>query len=631
AKGSAEGGWRALLVARERGRAAQDGHASCNLDDPLQECQKRASQAEADLKKARAELKKARAAENKARREQWRLEAEMVPVRKAWKEEAETSKKAYKVAERNRKQARDAERKAKEGRDRAQRAEKQARLAVAITKNQTEEADSDRKCSLLLTKKVDMEVIVDNSHAMIPPGVAMFRGQADEAASEAEAHRCPNRGACVANGYFYVSLQLGCLLPPGQVAMRSPVDPDVAIAQCNAAYDSDRAGCATCASDHGRSNSDPFECSACGDQKVQLAVWMSQPIVLYAISLSGAEKARFAVNVGAAYSNDVLKILMAFSSGMVFLASSIESTDAFRALTGTMKSGASRALSTASITSGDSSGSSPAHSSSLDCLLFNGQKLASITQKLVALVLQAAIILSLALIFVAIQERSARSQAFRSRALAAFLVAGNQFLPGFVGICFQAVPCFHTQAGGKSYMAYNAAAECTISNRVQAMAVAIPALLVTVVAGPVAWVWILRLDSAKRRYDAAAGGSEDKSHSCDDEDKDDDRKDKDDNDDNNEVGRDKDKDDEYQGDEGKEKSANDDKADVDKDSDNDDDGKDQDKPKDKDNNEVGKQDNSLRFLTGSYQERYNYLKAAASAADPKGCLVFVLSCSSVYW
>ncbi|CAK0908232.1 unnamed protein product [Prorocentrum cordatum] len=156
-------------------------------------------------------------------------------------------------------------------------------------------------------------------------------------------------------------------------------------------------------------------------------------------------------------------------------------------------------------------------------------------------------------------------------------------------------------------MAYNAAAQCTISNRVQAMAVAIPALLVTVVAGPVAWVWILRLDSAKRRYDAAAGGGEDKSHSCDDEDKDDDRKDKDNNDDNNEVGRDKDKDDEYQGDEGKEKGANDDKADVDKDSDNDDDGKDQDKPKDEDNNEVGKQDNSLRFLTGSYQERYNYL------------------------
>jgi len=158
-------------------------------------------------------------------------------------------------------------------------------------------------------------------------------------------------------------------------------------------------------------------------------------------------------------------------------------------------------------------------------------------------------------------------------------------------------------------MAYNAAAQCTISNRVQAMAVAIPALLVTVVAGPVAWVWILRLDSAKRRYDAAAGGGEDKSHSCDDEDKDDDRKDKDNNDDNNEVGRDKDKDDEYQGDEGKEKGANDDKADVDKDSDNDDDGKDQDKPKDEDNNEVGKQDNSLRFLTGSYQERYNYWEA----------------------
>ncbi|CAK0799875.1 unnamed protein product, partial [Prorocentrum cordatum] len=540
AKGSAEGGWRALLVARERGRAAQDGHASCNLDDTGQDCQKRVREAEAaaqaaraDADKAKAEAQEAQAAEKKARAaEKDARESEEQARSDQWKAEGETvsANKAYKEADRDRqkaeeakKQARDAERKAEEGKDRAQRAEEQARRAVAITKSQTEEADSDRKCSLLLTKKVDMEVIVDNSHAMIPPGVAMFHGQADEVASEAEVHRCPNRGACVANGYLYVSLQLGCLLPPGQVVMRSPVDPDVAIAQCNAGYDSDRAGCATCASDHGRSNSDPFECSACGDQKVQLAVWMSQPIVLYAISLSGAEKARFAVNVGAAYSNDVLKILMAFSSGMVFLASSIESTDAFRALTGTMKSGASRALSTASITSGDSSGSSPAHSSSLDCLLFNGQKPASITQKFVALVLQAAIILSLALIFVAIKERSTRSQAFRSRALAAFLVAGNQFLPGFVGICFQAVPCFHTQAGGKSYMSYNTAAECTTSNRVQAVAFAIPALLATVAAGPVAWVWILRLDAARRRCGAAAGGSEDKRHSCDDEDKDDDR------------------------------------------------------------------------------------------------------------
>merc|ERR1740121_2454566 len=106
-------------------------------------------------------------------------------------------------------------------------------------------------------------------------------------------------------------------------------------------------------------------------------------------------------------------------------------------------------------------------------------------------------------------------------------------------------------------MSYDAPTECTISNRVQTMAVAIPALLLIVLAGPVAWVWILRRDAARHcRRAAAAGGTEGK----DDEGRDMDNKDEEDH-----VGKDKDDDDEGKDDEGKEKDDKDSKGGIGKD------------------------------------------------------------------
>lgn len=57
-------------------------------------------------------------------------------------------------------------------------------------------------------------------------------------------------------------------------------------------------------------------------------------------------------------------------------------------------------------------------------------------------------------------------------------------------------------------MSYENAKECTTSNVMEVMKLTIPVLLLTILAGPGAWVWILRRDAARRGHAAAAGGSD---------------------------------------------------------------------------------------------------------------------------
>jgi hypothetical protein len=318
-----------------------------------------------------------------------------------------------------------------------------------------------------------------------------------------QAHKCPNARACLGEA-------LSVEVPGGRASTQPRANDTCRFApvnesrtpNCSAGYNSSVAGCAGCLQGWGRSPSDAFTCQECpgqsnresGQWALTWALWLARPSALLAISLRSALMAA-ARGPAAAFTNDVLKIALSFSSSAAIILSSLDTSTAHRDLSVDVKNW----LEGFSMTAGSGE---PIGYSSYDCLFWHAL---SLDELLAVSLLNPAIVLVAAAMLLGIISFVRRRQSLESNfvedMMTLVLVMGNLYLPNIAAACAIAVPCYHTQteeyrmtdkAAGKFLMAYSITDSC--GNRLSYLAVRVPVLALAVVAGPILWAWLLHRD-----------------------------------------------------------------------------------------------------------------------------------------
>jgi len=156
---------------------------------------------------------------------------------------------------------------------------------------------------------------------MVPAGIAMWWSKEFGVV----AHRCPNPGACP-GGFLTIDQSPSPSASPSAAAQCQLTVAAAPEESCAAAFKHTEPGCILCEDDHGRSPTDPFTCIKCGTggPGLDVAYWLGQAAILYMVAMHGAEKAaNNPSNTKDAFFNDMLKILMSYSSSAAFVGSAL--------------------------------------------------------------------------------------------------------------------------------------------------------------------------------------------------------------------------------------------------------------------------------------------------------------------
>ncbi|CAK0888468.1 unnamed protein product [Prorocentrum cordatum] len=376
-----------------------------------------------------------------------------------------------------------ARKKEEEALNKSQRAIKDTEKAekeMKVAKQLKDKALVEKSCTMHLSKQVKMDIYiyiyiyVSDWLINVPEGATIQYQK-----NGTSAHRCPNSIACP---HSVVELNVD---PRSKAA--DNCETLRAEAQCQEGYNSTTPGCASCTIGFGRSNADPFICEQCGHQILQWLAWLGVPIMLYAASLRSAfDAARRGAS--AAFSNDALKILLAFTSASALVASTIDATPVFRR----MPDGVRGVLSMGIHASG---GDATAFASSLDCLVNGGEQQIGPLSVVGLVFAQAAIAMLLAMTAQLIQWF--RAKYTPGSLMVCYIVATNQFVPLITAACARSLPCYHTQvhpddplAPAESWLSHESLASC--SGRARYSMITVPLASGAIVAGPLLWIFLIR-------------------------------------------------------------------------------------------------------------------------------------------
>ncbi|CAK0791202.1 unnamed protein product [Prorocentrum cordatum] len=349
-----------------------------------------------------------------------------------------------------------------------------AKKDMKVAQHLKDKALVEKSCTMHLSKQVKMDIYVSDWQINVPEGATIQYQK-----SGTSAHRCPNSIACP-HSVVEVNVDPRSKAADNCETLRAE-------AQCQEGYDSTTPGCASCTHGFGRSNADPFICEQCGHQILQWLVWLGVPIVLYAASLRSAfDAARRGAS--AAFSNDALKILLAFTSASALVASTIDATPVFRR----MPDGVRGVLSMGIHASG---GDATAVASSLDCLVNGGEQQIGPLSVVGLVFAQAAIAMLLAMTAQLIQWF--RAKYTPGSLMVCYIVATNQFVPLITAACARSLPCYHTQvhpddplAPVESWLSHESLASC--SGRARYSKITVPLACGAIVAGPLLWIFLIR-------------------------------------------------------------------------------------------------------------------------------------------
>lgn len=238
---------------------------------------------------------------------------------------------------------------------------------------------------------------------------------------------------------------------------------------------------------------DAFSCKKCGNTWMHWAAWLAHPSVLLAISMRSAKSVSTRGDA-AAFSNDLLKITLSFSSSSVVIISALASTNAYQDLS-------KQAKEWLGLVSDGTQMGEATRTLSPDCLL---GRVLSLDELLAVSLTNPAIVLALAALVLGIACTIRRWQCldstFAEDMMTLAVVSGNQYLPGVAAACALAVPCYHTQTediSGVSLMAYSTSQSC--EKRVLYMAGRAPVLALVFAAGPALWTWLLHRQRGEGR------------------------------------------------------------------------------------------------------------------------------------
>ncbi|CAK0826916.1 unnamed protein product [Prorocentrum cordatum] len=353
---------------------------------------------------------------------------------------------------------------------------RQARKDIKVAQGLKDKALVEKSCTMDLSKQVGMDIYVSDWHVNVPEG-AMIQSLK----TSTSAHRCPNSIAC---SHTLVQLNVDRSKTANNCVLS--YSGDSGESQCQKGYDSTTPGCASCTKGFGRSNADPFICEQCGNQILQWLAWLGVPIMLYAASVRSAFDAACRGS-SASFSNDALKILLAFSSASALVASTIDATPAFRRI----PDGVRGALSISIHASG---GDATVFASSLDCLVSGGEQQIGLLSVVGLALAQPAIAMLLAMTAQYIQRFRARYTP--DSLLVCYIVATNQFVPLITAACARSLVCYHTQlhpldpaAPTESWLSHESLVNC--SGRARYSMITVPLAAGAIVAGPLLWIYLI--------------------------------------------------------------------------------------------------------------------------------------------
>ncbi|CAK0864000.1 unnamed protein product [Prorocentrum cordatum] len=302
------------LVQKEKEAAEKARLAAQKKKDQVEKARVQAVKEKEQVQKEKEKVQEEKEAAEEARLAAQKKKDQAEKARQQAVKEKEAAEKEKLAAQQRKIQAEKQERQAKKEREEARRGK-----AVAVI---------EKSCSAELTRQVKVEISCagtagNATYAVpVPDGVMLF-------GSPVQAHRCTNRGACIAAGaqsrrWEGSEIEIGgaaCPLGTSASNMSSPM--------CGKGYDDQSPGCSRCSEGYGRASSDAFVCQACGATALQLAGYMMIPLAIYIISVRGA-LARARTRSG--IFNDLLKIFLSFGQGATVVMSAVVTSDSYQAL-----------------------------------------------------------------------------------------------------------------------------------------------------------------------------------------------------------------------------------------------------------------------------------------------------------
>jgi len=351
--------------------------------------------------------------------------------------------------------------------------------------SEKERIQAEVECSNAFRGQTLEEVSVTDRTIRVPNGVSLHM---DTVSGQLEAHRCPNPSACPS------------VTVVGSATMTN--DPSITckirfnkVFDCAPGYNDTGLGCASCAFGFGRSTSDPFRCMKCGSGSVylQLAGYVGQPAVMFALSVQSAWKVGTSSAIAATSERELLKILISYCGTSALLGSVLLTVPFVEDLSDRAKTLLGTLIKTAEA-------GNPTMSSNLDCFL-EMAGMPPFPPNIAALAKLAipGVIMSCALVG-ACFLKCRRGVALKSSMLLCVVVAGNQFIPDIAGTTAQAFPVFHTQKSGQrdAQWMMSWAPWLRDSDRFRMVLLTTPILLAAIAAGPVLWMTMtLRLSGAR--------------------------------------------------------------------------------------------------------------------------------------